>query len=351
MIDEAQTIINHRRAELINIESADQIFTQILEKVKSLYELENNSPLSKPVAIATVKRYLVESRHRIRLHDLIHEETKKVYRIFSSENFITNVNGLTEELFQQRVYKYEAIIDQLLAMLIALSYHDKDESAYLLKRCIEWLTRIPRHEKNVALINLQYYPALLITYSTGISALATNHFNNLAAILKESEYKEFHINKKLPTIMKLNVWSVFTNGTNNWVPRQNAENEYTPVSNYLFDYLHSLLHDYLPDDIKYEETFNIFEYLLALTYLDLIKEDQPPIGRFGWLYKGYTDRFGLVEDNWDNSPLYEFIHIGLAQGSGWKLLKAGFFDGSIERFKEVVESHNKLLQEKTKRWI
>jgi len=41
---------------------------------------------------------------------------------------------------------------------------------------------------------------------------------------------------------------------------------------------------------------------------------------------------------------------GLEQGSEWGLLKAGFFNGSIERFKEVVEIHKKLLQNQANRW-
>lgn len=351
LIEEAKNITQNRRAEVITIESADQFFTELLEKVESLRELEPYHPVSTAVAVATVKRYLVDPQHRIRLHELVHEETERVYKELLSERFSTRANDLTKETFQQRMREYETLVERLVAMLAALSYHDTGgENAHLLKRCIEWLTQVPRHEGSVALINLQYYPALLHTYATGISALAANRFHNLAAILKEPKYHDYRYNEKKPAIKGLNVWSVFTNSTYKWAPRQDAEHEYTPANNYIFDLLRPALHDYLPDDTRYEETFNTFEYILALTYLDIVDESYSPQGRFGWCYTGRT-MSGLVEDDWGRSPLAEFVHTGVEQGSEWELLKAGFFNGSIERFKEVVEIHKKLLQNQSMRGV
>ena len=348
-IEEAKKIIQHRRAEVIPIEDADQFFTELLEKVESLRELELSHPVSTAIAVATVKRYLADPRHRIRLHDLVHEETERVYKELLSEKFNTRISNSTKEVFQQRMREYEVLVERLVAMLAALSYHDTGgENAHLLKRCIEWLTQVPRHDGSVALINLQYYPALLHTYAAGISALAANRFHNLAAILKESKYRDYHYNEKKPAIEMLNVMSVVTEYK--WVPRQNAVNN-TP-NDYLFDLLRPALHDYLPDDTRYDETFNTFEYILALTYLDIVDESYSPQGRFGWRYTGRTMRSsGLVEDNWGRSPLAEFVRIGVEQGSDWGLLRAGFFNGSIERFKEVVEIHKKLLQSQSRRGV
>ena len=335
---EAKRIIQQRRAEVIHIESADQFFTELRENVESLEELDRFHPVSTAVAVATVKRYLAEPRHRIRLHDLVHEETERVYQELLSERFETHVDKSTKEAFQQRMREYEALMERLAAMLAALSYHDTGENSYLLTRCIERLTQVPRQEGDDALTKLQYYPALLLTYAAGISAIAAKHFHNLAAILKEPKYRESPHDDKKPAIKKLKVEWVFKN--NNWVPRQNAERGYTPANDYLFDLLRPALQDYLPEDAGYEETFDTFGYLLALTYLDIVSERFAPNVRSGWCYTGA---------NWDRSPLAEFVRKGLEQGSEWGLLKAGFFNGSIERFKEVVEIHKKLLQNQAER--
>ena len=347
--EEAKKIIQRRQAEDISIEDADQFFTELMEKVESLRELELTHPVSTAVAVATMKRYLVDPRHRIRLHDLVHEETEWVYQELSSERFNTRINGLTKDIFQQRMHEYEALVGRLVAMLAALSYHDtgETENTHLLTRCIEWLAQVPIHEGTVALINLQYYPALLLTYAAGISAIAAKRFHNLAAILKEPKYRDYRYNEKKPAIEGLNVWSVFTDSKYKWVPCQDAEHEYTPANNYIFDLLRPALHDYLPDDTIYEETFNTFEYLLALTYLNIVDESYSPQGRFGWRYTGRT-MSGLFEDTWGRSPLAEFVCTGIAQGSEWELLKAGFFNGSIERFEEIAGIHKKLLQNQSR---
>ena len=335
--EEAKKIIQHRRAEVIPIGSADQFFIELLEKVESLRELELSHPVSTAVAVATVKRYLADPRHRIRLHDLVHEETEWVYQELSSERFNTRINDLTKDVFQQRMREYEALVERLAAMLAALSYHDTGANAHLLTRCIERLTQVPRRDGKVVLIDLQYYPALLLMYAAGISAIAAKRFHNLAAILKEPKYRDYRYNEENPAIERLDVWSVFES-TYKWMPRQNAEHEYTPANNYIFDLLRPALHDYLPDDTRYEETFDTFEYLLALTYLDIVKESYSPMGRFGWHYTGRIM----------NS---EFVRTGVEQGSDWGLLKASFFNGSIERFEEIVEKHKELLQNRTRGWI
>jgi hypothetical protein len=349
--EEAQHITQHRRAEVIQIESADTFFAELLEKVESLRELERPHPLSTAAAVATVKRYLADSQHRIRLHDLIHEETETVQKDLASERFSTQVSSPTEEALQQlihqRMHQYEALVERLMAMLAALSYHDTGESSYLLTRCIERLAQPPRQNGFKALIDLQDYPALLLSYAAGVAAVAAGRFRALSAVLREPKYRDRTLNEKRVAIYKLHVWSVFEQ-THKRIPRPNAAREYTPVSNYLFDLLRPLLHDYLPDDSRYEETFDTFEYLLALTYMDLVRESWSPIGRFGWRY---TQRFeGLTEETWGRSPLAEFARVELGKGGDGELLRAGFFGGSADRFREIVQTHRDWLEKATRGW-
>ena len=343
--EEAQHIIQHRRAEVIQIESADTLFTELLEKVESLRELERPHPLSTAVAVETVKRYLTEARHRIRLRDLIHEETERVHEELASERFSTGVSSPTEEVFQQlihqRMHQYEAMIERLMAMLTALSYHDTGDNAHLLTRCIERLAQQPGRSGSRALIDLQDYPALLLTYAVGIGALAAKRFRNLAAVLREAKYRDQTRNEKRVAVYKLHAWSVFEQ-TRKWMPRPNAEHEHTPVSNYILDLLRPVVHDYLPDE--YEETFDIFEYLLALTYMDL--SGRYYMGRFGWRYA--EPLVGLTEEAWERSPLAEFARVELEKGVDGELLNAGFFGGSVDRFKEILQAHRDRLQEKTR---
>jgi len=350
--EEAQHIIQHRKAEVIQIESADTLFTELLEKVESLRELERPHPLSTAVAVETVKRYLTEPRHRIRLHDLIHEETEAVYNELVSERFSTRVGPFKDEncareTFRQRMHQYEALLERLMAMLAALSYHDTGENAYLLTRCIERTIHSPRRGGVTILLDLQHYPALLLVYALGISALAAKQFGNLASTLREPEYHDQARGEKMPAISKLCARSVFQR-TSEWVPRSKPQVVFTPVSNYLFNLLRPAARDYLPDDTKYEETFDTFEYLSTLTYMDLVRYGSPPQGRFIWRYIQPFE--GFTEETWERSPPAEFARVELEKGVDGELLGAGFFGGSVDRFKEIVQTHRAWLQEKTRGW-
>ena len=349
LTEEARRIIHHRRAEVITIESADQFFTELKDRLESLSELERPHPISTAVAVATVKRYIAEPRHRIRLHDLIHEETERVYQELASERFNTHAPQLTKEFFQQRMHEYEAVVEQLMAMLVALSYHDTGSNAYLLTKCIERVSQPPRQNGTIALVELQRYPVLLLLYAAGIAALSLNRYSNLAAVLLKPSFYDDLQRETISVIETLGSQLRFFKRCKECIPFPNAERRWTPASDYLHSLLHQSLSDYLPNDTEYARMFDQFEYILALTYTDIVREDWSPVGRFGWRYKEF---FVLPEDaNRRSSPLADFVRVGLEQGADWGLLKAGFFSGSIERFKEVVEKHKEFVQRVVINWI
>lgn len=342
MNEEAKRMVDHRKAESIAIESADQAFNEIKEKVESLSELHEANPMSTAVAVSTVKRYIVDPKHRIRLHELIREETERVYQELKSDRFETNGIKFTDELFQMRMHDYESLIKPLSSMLTALSFFDSGENAHLITSSLERLANKPRHNGVIGLNNLQLYPALLVLYSAGISALSFNRFDNLAAILLEPEYRDYSDREKVPVIDKLHVYSVFDQGADKLVPRPDAKREYTAANNYIFDVIRPVLRSYLPDDLKYEETFDTFEYLLALTHMDLLMRSYSPVGRFGWNYKSW----GISR----KSPKDDFTATSAELGAGWGLLKAGFFKGSVDRLREIMQENDVYLAEVTRGW-
>ncbi len=69
--EKAQQLIQVRRANMISIQSADTFFRELAEKVSALDEYSQPHPLSAKLAVASLKKYLVDDRYRIRLHDLV----------------------------------------------------------------------------------------------------------------------------------------------------------------------------------------------------------------------------------------------------------------------------------------
>ncbi len=70
----SEDLIKLRRAESIKIKGADEFFHELYEKVSALDQIDKPHPLSKKVAVASLKKYLADEKHSISLHDLVMEE-------------------------------------------------------------------------------------------------------------------------------------------------------------------------------------------------------------------------------------------------------------------------------------
>jgi len=341
--DEATKLSNHLKTEQIQIESASKFFTQLLEKVEALRDIEKSHPLTLSLAIATTKKYLLEDKYRIKLHDFVSEELERVYCIFNSEWFVNVENNLTKETFQKSLHEYKESLTILIGILNTIIYFDKGKHSDLITMSIERL--IPQESTIREYYSLNRYPLLILSYSIGIIALERKNYKNLIALLLCSHFKDNDEKKHIIEI--INPQIVFTDKWIKWLPTyQYNGTPYTPVNDYFFSDIREIVKTYLPDDKKYEEFFDIFEYLTGLIYLDIINEGTPIkkersfLGRFAWKYRGST-----------SNPIEEFIENGLKQEDKWPLLKVGFFNGSVDRFKECRKAYNNYLNRITNNWL
>jgi hypothetical protein len=344
--EDAKQLIAHLQATLIHITSADEFFSLLWEKLLALEEMDRPHPLSKAVAVAGVKRYVTDPVHRVHLHDLILNEAEKVRDQLSGVDFLPS-EAPSQPRFQTLIKKYESAIELLASLIAALSYHDDGTNSYLLRLVLERLRSTRGPGGYQPWNDLSYYPALLVEYVGGIAALPLRRYRNLAALLIEPRYRDTMTNEEIPGIAMLHPARVFSL-TGKWVPRPGADKEFTPASNYLFEVIKPFLQEYIPRNDEYEESFDIFEYLLSLTYWDLIHSSWTFVGRFGWKYNHRF--FGLTPDTWGKAPPAQFIERGLVKKDEWELLKAGFLGGSAAHLESVIAAHTSWVSEVVKRW-
>lgn len=287
-------------------------------------------PASTPLAVASAKRYLSDSRQGIALHDLVNAETEELYAAVLTTSAAPG-NALTQDGFVHRMRRYDALTERLASMMAVIAYHDSGENSHLLARTITRLANFPIAQ-GVAEV-LQRYPALIVTYAAGIAALANKKYRNLFAVLCEPRYRDPYDREPKPALYQTNVWSVFGGSTYKWVPRP-QENEHTPANNHLVDLLLPILSEYIPDEDEYVQTFDLFEYLLALVYADAVRENSFLVGRYWWSW-----------GRMDKPPSTRFLEDGLSQGEKWPLLRSGFFKGSPQHVREVVQRHDEYLKQ------
>ena len=328
-------LLNFIRATEVPINNADQFFSNILDNIESLEKFKKPHPLTSKIAVESVKRFLSKNEY-IKCHDLVKGEAERVYKLITSEKF--NVEAKCEkEAYQNRMHNYESAINVLLPIMNTITYFGNGKYLELIVSTIERLLPEMNYRYWGGLHWLQIYPALLLEYSIGIVALYVENFEALTNLfLKPSYIKE---DERKLAIESLNINYVFQGNYSNFVPYKEEENRKTRASDYLFELFQKLLKIDIPEKTKYEENFDIFEYLIGLIYLDNrnpgseIENTGFPIGRFSWKYYGWGSNkekgrviFGQFFKN--------YLKI---------LLTKGFFDGSEERFNKLRQSYKDTL--------
>lgn len=350
--DRAQQLITRRQGQTIAIAGADQAFQELAEKVRAIKEHNQPHPLSAPLAVASLKQYLSEDRHRIRLHDLVMNETERVYGQIGEElfpvqggqGFATN-EAFNAELLRQ-VRSYEALTDILGAMFITGCFWSEPHHDHLWAKSASRVANPPdvRGQVSTALVNLRRYPAVLLLYAGGIASIAADRYHTLKALLTHAHIREEYGRPgDHPVALVLYPGALLEQSIAQRLP--GMEGHYTPMSDWLFATLREPLREIAPDDRLYERLFDRFEYLLALVHTDLDGQSNgpgrfsAPLGCFSWRYRR--------EPQYISRIIQQEIE---SQQQAWLPLQAGLFGGSLERLRAVKAEFDDWLARATGRW-
>lgn len=203
-------------------------------------------------------------------------------------------------------------------------------------KCLELIANLPREADSGVWVELRLYPSLLLLYSGGIAAIAAEQYSTLNALL--SKARVIDERKALPLVLEVNIPKVMETGVGQQI--SGMERHRTPLSDYLYGILRELFREYIPQDFLYQRHFDYFEYLSALVYVDKVNmggvtKKWGPVGCFGWRRRSLREDTIMTEIN---------LEVANA-GENWPLFKAGLFNGSAARFKEVKASFDSFLSE------
>ena len=338
LVEEAQGIIAHRRAELVQIEGADTFFQELFEKVLALENISSRHPLSTATAVTTLKRYLPEERHKIRAHDLVMDEANRLRAELSETRFPLDGTNVTIEDIANRMREYVALSETLLALVINGCYWGEQQHESLWMKCTEMAADHTRLGRGVgAYMEMRDFPALLLMYGGGVAAIAARKYGNLAAVLARGNGHDISSNKEIPLALLLNADVIILPNVAQHIISPDKKN-YTPVSDYLFQLLREPLRELIPREANYQESFDRFEYLWTLTYVDLREQLKSSrrwaIGRYLWrdVQHHEFDRTILAQ-------LYEEMDTA----GGWPGLQGGLFGGSQIRLRAAREKFDEAL--------
>ena len=264
--DAAKGLIDHRRAEVVPINDADAFFQTVEETVESIQEFSRPHPLSTEVAVASLKRYLPNPEHRIRLVDLIDGTVEQVINATSGEGFeVQGAPAPTRELVSLRLRRYESACSTLLAMAPIGGFWAEDDHYYGWGRALERLGTTPFIGYHPVWINSATYPGRLLLYALGLGAVEAGRLQFLNRIFKMTVNDHAGGNNSraiLTSLFDVNntarlPWNQFLEG---------MDKSYAALSDWIHDTLREPLKSLIPDNDRYDCIFDKLEILIALGF-------------------------------------------------------------------------------------
>ena len=323
--DEARRLVDHRRAEVIPIDDADEFFRTVRHQVESLQEFDRPHPLSTEAAVASLKRYLVEPRHRIRLSDLVDDAVEQVIGATSGEAFLVGDPSPDTASVTARVRRYEVACSTLLSLAPAGGYWGEQDHVLVWQRALGRLGSTVIGDGYVIWRGLQRYPAALLLYGLGIGAVEANRLGFLAHLLK-APISEQHRDDKA-TVEVLPPSRLFDGDQRAMRILDGMERRRVPLNDWMHDVLRPHAARVVPDGARYTFVFDKLEILMALAYVHVHSGfGSLPLGAFGYRAE-HRDRI-----------VKEIAESLSSSGDGSPFVKSGVFGDTAEVCKQRLDT-------------
>jgi len=349
----------------IGIRSANEFFKDLELQIELLRRHERTTSLTVESAIKKIKDALRDPTPELILSDLLHEETDRVLTEVNRFDIVPRgpIEGKT--CFKNRLEELERRATPLAAMVATLAYYDNGAFADLITETIDRLINLRKldgdflfdgqkvhdilpSELREYLNHLRLYPALLVIYSSGIAAVRRENFNNLSAILEKPQIKQFIGSemswKKFPFFESVNVWSVIWT-VEQWTLDFSIERFGIRESPYYYPtrVIQNIVTPLIPSEIYFDESFDIFEYLLGLSYIrhsetKATAKSYPLLSRIILRQNGFFGAIVPRKIKLSDSLLTFLSDIGK------KNERSEFFKGDSELFLRCVWKHGKIFQ-------
>lgn len=301
-------------------------------------------PEDQPNSLETrFKQYLLDSKFRIALDDLVTREIREALQTLDSTNFPVQDTKISAESFVERLQQYESCMANLRLIVALLCRWGEDEHKPTLQRI---LARIGEANEmaggQVVWLGLRWYSVKLLLYTGGIAALTARNYASLHSLLNVQIQNPRNNAENIPLIIPTIDEGLDVTRSNIWKLVPGHEQNYVPESEYAFKETQPKVEDLFFLGKSYENLFDQFEMLLSLTYAYLTWEQKKefgvwgPAGRFWWKFRS----IGVT-----SNPFSSLRQEADSLKDGWEPLKAGFFDGSYARFEALAAEYETMLGE------
>lgn len=335
--DTAESLIEQRGGEPVQITGASSFFSELKEKVQALEDAESGAPLTSEVARERVKRYLPRKEHTIDLNDLLRKETASVCKeVFDGERFPVyseRFDGTTHD----RLESYEGVIETLSVAVATCAYWEVDTENSAKKPISSSIQQLgstpsPSSPFNPGLANLRRYPATYLMYVVGVASVAAENWGLVREILTDTRVTPHKPNAgytestEKPVVEALHPWKV---GAELGGGRNNGEKL---LRERMQSNIYPAVEEFLTDSDRYQEVFQEFEAIADLVLIHVRKQQDRDVRSMDSTYFG--------------SQITSFREEIESAEADWAPLQAGLFESSPDIALELMDT----LEEKL-RWM
>lgn len=324
---QAQEVLKCRTSTPLTISDADSFFDELAGKVAAIRELHNAGPRRAEVAVAELKRYLDNPTARVRMIDLVRNQTKAVIDATGSDRLPVAPSRFDPGDYEAHLGALEAATGPLVDLVANLGFYASEKGHDdLAVGVIRQLVSQPRQRSGItALLNAQLYPATLTLFALGLGALANRRPQPFARALAEVVVNEDgHL--ALPVTYYLAPSAVLDHGMLD--DAEEFKRRFTPSSDRVHARLRSHLEGIIPNADEYDGFFDDLEYLIGLAVFEF-RNDWGPIGRFGWRrrYPARGPRDRIIQDHAD------------------EIFASGLFSASSDRFAQAKTAYDAFIDQ------
>lgn len=338
----ASQLVDHRRARVLSVTSADAFFTSLWQRIETLEQSQRQNPLSIELLINSTKRFLAKPEYRIQLDDLFASETERLIARLSSEEFAIPYQW-DEVEFRGRVALYEAASEPLACMIGVLGrWGDGTEMSSVLDvvRTLYAQAQNRRDGGLTVYLDLLSYPAVLLVTAYALALSRAERWKHLRQFLHEQlrNQRRGEAARIVDTLFS-NGWA--GNEKNAWTKLEGFENRRTPLSDHLCDLFEQWGRRFLGLTPDMELAYERFEILAALGYIEQHEKQEIETAlagdaRNGWIW------IPIGRSSWHSSTLSTLLDELQNGAFRQQLTSAGFARGSIEYLDLFIQNYQRL---------
>jgi len=330
--NEIEKLESDSRGETLQIDGADNFFTEMNERIKALEMINGkNLEVDAEVAIARVKMYIADLKKLIQYTDLYENVTDRLLK--DTRELVYGAEYPNAALFEKAIAENVNALSTLLPMsIVAVRWAEKDHQDAIVESLFKIANRPiqapSRYYDNT--VKLNHLLDTVYLYGLGIACLYYEKYGLLDKLLKVKFLEHDHYFSPF-IIDQDNCWIA---DKETWNSTTGYSRLKTPFSTTLGRVLRSYF-SMIQKEEQFFSYFCLFEKLLAMYYHWLIcKVSQiamwPPMGIFCW-QPVYLERSHIMAYS-------EFFEAVATEQTNNKAIKNGLFDGNYDQYKESYDA-------------